>query len=157
MRVPGMDDRDFNELLELLRDCGSVSPWVSIRQYHTFSRLDSTLLQDGEVRGSYLPRLLLAPLCMGLLCAAFPVDGISELPKSRSRPECTKRRGAPSSSTSSRPAHLAGPVIIPAFPERPQHEAAHDAPTPRQLGAQSQPGNQPQVFASVHVISPHGP
>jgi hypothetical protein len=91
---------------------------------------------------------------MGLLCAAFPDDGTPELPNARSRQECTKRRGAPSSSTSSGPAHLADTVII--SPERPQYEAAHDAPTPQQLGAQSQPGNQPQVFASVHIISPHG-
>jgi hypothetical protein len=82
---------------------------------------------------------------MGLLCAAFPDDGTPELPNARSKQECTKRRGALSSSTSSGPVHLADPVIIPTFPKRPQYEAAHGAPIPQQLGAQPQPGKQPQA------------
>jgi hypothetical protein len=79
---------------------------------------------------------------MDLLCVAFPVNGIPELPTSRSRrPHRIKRPVAPNFL-----APLPDPVVVPTFPEWPyvlHHGAAHVALMPQQT--QAQPWTQPRA------------
>jgi hypothetical protein len=89
-------------------------------------------------------RLLLAPLNKDLLCAEFPVLGISELPTSQSqRPVRTAHEVDPSSRILSQPAPQPSPLPIPTSLEQPYHEAAQSTLTPRQ--PRSQPWTSPEA------------
>ncbi|KAI0293791.1 hypothetical protein BC826DRAFT_369755 [Russula brevipes] len=102
--------------------------------------------------GRLRARLLLAPLNQDLLCVAFPVLGISELPTSQSqRPVCMTHEVDSSSRILSQPAPRPSPLPIPTSSEQPYHEAAQSTLTPRQ--PRSQPWTHPEASYCIPTVT----
>jgi hypothetical protein len=147
------DKCDFDLLVRSLRNVGGVSPPESPstypRPFHIWYL--QYALAWWEMGGWLRARLLLAPLNQDLLCAAFPVLGISELPTSQLESQRLVRvvhETDPSSRILSQPAPRPSPLSIPTSPEQPYHEAAQSTPTPRQ------PRSQPWTPAEASYCIP---